>query len=60
MGQGKAEQELKSVKAELKVERKKYDAFLSRDAEKLVWAHDLVKCRRLVQISYENEMKRVQ
>ena len=48
MGQGKAESDLKTVRGELKVERKKYDAFLQRDAEKLVWAHDLVRCRRLV------------
>jgi hypothetical protein len=59
LGQGKAEAELKTVKSELKVERKKYDAFLQRDAEKLHWAHDLVRCRRLVQVSYENELKRV-
>ena len=48
------------MKAELKVERKKYDAFLARDADKLMWAQDLIRCRRLVQVSYENELARVQ
>ena len=59
LSQDKAQAELKCVKAELKVERKKYDAFLARDADKLMWAQDLIRCRRLVQVSYENELARV-
>ena len=33
---------------------------MARDADKLIWAQDLIRCRRLVQVSYENELARVQ
>ena len=60
MSQDKTQVELKAVKSDLRVERKKYDSFLARDADKLIWAQDLIRCRRLVQVSYENELSRVQ
>ena len=60
LGQQKAEEGIKEVRAEIKQERRKYEGFLVRDHEKLGYARDQLQTRRLVQLSYENELKRVQ
>lgn len=59
MGQTDLEVQIKSTKADYKVERKKYEHFLVRDREKLGYANQMLQTRRMVQLSYENENKRV-
>lgn len=58
MGQDKTTSELKSTKQELKQENKKFDRYLERDKEKLVYAQNMLKTRKLVHLSYANEIKR--
>ena len=41
-------------------ETRKYDRFLERDRERLVYAQNMLKTRRLVHLSYANEVKRRQ
>lgn len=48
LGQQKAEEGIKEVRAELKQERRKYEGFLVRDHEKLGYARDMLQTRRLV------------
>ena len=59
MGQDKLHRQIKETKAEYKLERAKYEKFLVRDKEKLMYANDMLSTRRMVLKSYENERKRV-
>ena len=58
LGQEKTHGELKQSKCELHSERRRYDKYLERDRERLGYAHNMLKARRLVHLSYANEMKR--
>ena len=49
---------MKEHKQELKQELKKFEKFIIRDRERLSHAKNMVKTRRLVQMSYENEYNR--
>lgn len=57
--QQKAVQDLAKVKEEFRTERKKYDRFLSRDRERLMYINQYQNTKRLVNLSYVNELKRV-
>lgn len=58
MGQEKTTGELKQTRQELNQENKKYDRYLERDKERLIYAQNMLKTRRLVHLSYANEIKR--
>ena len=58
MGQDKTTNELKQTRQELNQENKKFDRYLERDKERLVYAQNMLKTRRLVHLSYANEIKR--
>ena len=60
MGQADVEIEIKDADAAYKLERKKFEQFLVRDREKLGYAKEQVQTRRMVYMSYEKEMERVQ
>ena len=58
LAQEKTSGELKQSRQELQAEKRKYDKFLERDRERLVYAQNMLKTRCLVHLSYENEVKR--
>ena len=58
LGQEKTTAELKQTRLDLKEENKKYDRYLERDKERLVYANNMLKTRKLVHLSYANEIKR--
>jgi len=51
--------EMKDVSAEIKKERKKYDKFLARDIERVGYMTQNLNTKRLVQLSYTNEIARI-
>lgn len=58
LAQDRTSGELKQSRTELAAEKRKYDRFLERDRERLVYAQNMLKTRRLVHLSYANEVKR--
>jgi septal ring factor EnvC (AmiA/AmiB activator) len=60
LGQDVTSAEIKKEKADLKIEREKYDKFLVRDKERLGYANDMCSTRQMVLQSYKNEMNRQQ
>jgi hypothetical protein len=59
LGQEKTSHEMKGVKSELKIERSKFDKFLVRDREKIGYAQDMMKMRKMVMISFQQEVERL-
>ena len=51
---------MKTSKVELKKERKKFDKFLYRDHERLGYTFEMLKTRKIVMQTYEDEVKRLQ
>ena len=58
MGQEELKDQLAEKEEELKKERHKYDKFLQRDKERLGYMTEMNNTRRLVQLSYYNEVTR--
>ena len=58
MGEEEIQVQIKDKRVELKKERQKYDRFMQRDRERLGYMNQMNNTKRLVQLSYVNEVNR--